>query len=381
MTDYQRVLTQTDLFFAGTGHIIGAGIFVLLAETSKYSGKYTYISTLIAGLLIFYIAQSYIKINKKYDSNDAEYKVLNDAFNKITAKTIIIIAVIGLICGVYLVSSSCGSYTSKIINVKKNLITYAVLFLIMLINIIGVKSVAHLNTLTLGIGMIGLFSIIGYGIKSISKDNKDNNNQKLIKYIQIDNNINENNKKETSGNIIKNVLLGSYIIVFSYFGFEMLIKLNKESINPQKDIPKAMNKSIMFTSILYAMIAFIYGYHKYHKKISNTDTPMTSLISVLDNSNILRQLINLSGVMFTFNTALLMLTNASRLSDGLFNGLFNNKLIKSDKIPTKYILIIGIITIVMNILSVSVKKSTFIANGCILTLLISVVVAQKLKNI
>ena len=62
MTDYQRVLTQTDLFFAGTGHIIGAGIIVLLAETSKYSGKYTYISTLIAGLLIFYIAQSYIKI-------------------------------------------------------------------------------------------------------------------------------------------------------------------------------------------------------------------------------------------------------------------------------------------------------------------------------
>jgi len=380
MTDYQRVLTQTDLFFAGSGYIIGAGIFVLLAETSKYSGKYTYISTLIAGLLIFYIAQSYIKINKKYDSNDAEYKVLNDAFNKITAKTIIIIAVIGLICGIYLVSSSCGSYTSKIINVKKNLITYAVLFLIMLINIIGVKSVARLNTLTLGIGMIGLLSIIGYGIKSISQDNI-NNNKKLIKYIQIDKNINEINKEDKSFDILKNVLIGSYIIIFSYFGFEMLIKLNKESINPQKDIPKAMNKSIIFTSILYAMIAFIYGYHKYHKKISNTDTPLTSLISVLDSSNILRQLINLSGVMFTFNTALLMLTNASRLSDGLFNGLFNNKIIKSDKIPTKYILIIGIIAIVMNILSVSVKKSTFIANGCILTLLISVVVAQKLKSI
>jgi APA family basic amino acid/polyamine antiporter len=373
MVDYKNVLSRNDLFFAGTGYIIGAGIFVLLGETSKYSGKYTYLSTLLAGYLIYYIAQSYIKINNKYNSNDAEYKVLSDAFGKNIAKTIIIIAVIGIICGVYLVSSSCGSYMTNFINIKKQLITYAVIFLITSINIIGIESVSKLNVITLGIGFIGIFLIIYYGVKSIKNDDKT----KLIKYITFDKNIynDDNNNKITKSDITKKILLGSYIIIFSYFGFELLIKLNKESINPKISIPDAMKKSIIFTTILYTIIAFIYGYHKYHKKIVDTDTPMSSLINVLNNNKILRQLINLSAVMFAFNTSLLSMTSVSRLLDTQIS--YNTK----QTIPTKYILIVAIITIIMNALDISIKKSAIVANGCILTLLVSIVIAQKLNNI
>ena len=377
MVNYQRVLSNNDLFFAGTGYIIGAGIFVLIGEAAKYAGKYTYISTLLAGLLIYYIAQSYIKINKKYDSNDAEYKVINEAFSKITAKTIIIITIIGLICGTYLVSKSCAAYTSKIANIKKNLLTYAILTIICCVNLIGIKSVSILNTLTLGIGVVGLFSIIGIGIKSISEDNNDKYD-KLLKYIKLDKDYNNSEKSENSDksdtkfNIIKNVLFGSYIIIFSYFGFELLIKLNKESINPQKDIPSAMNKSIIFTGLIYTVIAFIYGYYRFNKKLADSDIPLSSLIRTLNNSSILQKIVDVAGIMLTFNTALLSLTNVSRLIDTQLND------ISTDHIPTKYIILVTIITFIMNSLDISINKSAIVANGCILTLLISVVIAQKI---
>lgn len=51
------------------------------------------------------------------------------------------------------------------------------------------------------------------------------------------------------------VLQGSNIIYFSYLGFDFICTLSDESINPSRDIPKAMTISIVAITVLYSVMA------------------------------------------------------------------------------------------------------------------------------
>ena len=84
----EKVLTFWDVFWAGLGYIVGAGIYSLLNITTKYGGNYTWVSFIIGGFISLMTGLSYADLSQKYDSNAAEYdyitKTISDKAKYIT---------------------------------------------------------------------------------------------------------------------------------------------------------------------------------------------------------------------------------------------------------------------------------------------------------
>ena len=421
-------LNYRDLFLASAGQILGAGIFVLIGNTARYAGKFTYLSVFLAGLFIYFISKSYIKLSQVYNSNNAEFESIQDGFGKYFAKIIIMVAIFGSICSIYLVSKSFSSYASNIVDIDKQFLTYGVILTICGINLIGIKSVASLNNICFILGLSSLFGLIVVGLKEMCYDvfefyankNKKRKKNKELPYDEMfesqgkvikDNNNNNNNNNNNDnndnnkikveniidiandnrrGNIVdylgtpteimanyKNILMGAYIIVFSYTGFEILIKLSDNAINPMKDIPKAMSTSIMFITAFYTLIALIYGYFVHINKTPICDDALSALSETLDKKKRLRRLVDVGGTILTFNTGLLTLAGVSTILAYQFK---NKGEQLNGKAPAKFIIISTVFALLLNYLKISISNAAVLANTSIIFLMIMVTISiKKLK--
>ena len=84
-------------------------------------------------------------------------------------------------------------------------------------------------------------------------------------YIITTNNINYQNLFKLSPKDIPNILAGAFIFIFAYTGFELVIRLNSETINTNDNtndnsdnnneknnaIPNAIHDSLLFIIIIY----------------------------------------------------------------------------------------------------------------------------------
>ncbi len=378
--NYIRKLTYYDLLFAGVGNIIGAGIFILIGKASKYSGKYTWLATLISGLFIYFIAKSYVKINNKYDSNDAEYMILKDVFGDNISKIMTFAAIVGGILTAYIVSDAFGGYLSSLFPIGTTFSAILCIVICAIINFIGIKELAIVNNLTTIAGILGLVMLTVFGIFKMF-DQKNNNVNYVVDNLDI---------KKHDNFSIYGILTSAYIILFSYFGFELLIKLNKESISPKEDIPSAMNMAIILTIILYTTIAFISLHFVNSSQLSISNAPMADVSTAITSNSYMTNYIKISAILLTFNTYLLTVAGTSRLMNDFFDKnkqtvSITNQLTTlapppptpTPTTPIKYISIITLITLLFVYCETGLIKATFVCNFCVLIFLISVFIATK----
>jgi amino acid transporter len=373
MVNYIKTLGYYDLLFASMGHIIGAGIFSLVGITHKYAENNTWLSIILSGGLIGIIANAYIKLGKIETDQDVEYTIIKKAYGKNISKIVMYCAIIGGIFGTYLVSKSFGNYFSDLSSLSTEISTLLVIGICLLMNISGISNVAIINNIVeIGaLGILLLFICIGFYKLIIDKE---------FKFIKNSFDLNEIKKN------IWNIIKGTFIIIFSYFGFELLIKFNRESMNPNVHIPKAIKYSVLFTVIIYTLIAFVYSYAMYIKKkyksnknVDNKqneekDIPMTNAIQILSNSNKYNKLVTIAGCISTFNTVLFMLAGTARLADTHLN-------IDTDhSIPKKSLIIISVLSILLFIIKVNLEKSALLSNTFTLILFAGVFLSvNKLK--
>lgn len=376
-------LSYKDLLFANLGRIIGAGIFVLIGETGRYAGKYTYISTLIAGLFILYMSQSYIKINNRYNSSDAEYLVLEEGFNKKLAKIIILLFSLGSIFGIYIVSNSFGYYSKNLFRTKERYLSMICLVTICIINLFDIKKVAILNKFNSLLGILSLILLSIFGFKKIYYNKIDYIKEELKKDPEnVDRILHLEKIPEKKQNQLsrtgKNIMIGSFIIVSSYFGFDILIKLNGESKNPYRDIPRAMNHSMIFVIFLYTIIGYVYGDYIKDDKNRITNDALVSMSSYVENTNKLKKILTVGGTLLTLNTSMLAVASLSRLIMHVGNNINNNgnnNGNNKNKIPTKQVIAIIASVMILTIYKFKTKNAILISNTSMLVLIISVVVA------
>jgi len=401
MGEYKKVLNLYDLILSNIGYIIGAGIFVLIGKTINIAGNTAWISVILSGLFIYFISNSYIKVHLEYLSNDAEYLAIKDKYGSTISNISAVITIISIIAIIYVVLLGFGSYFSSMTNDIINPFTssFIGLFFAVIINIYGIELTANINGFFTLSGIIGLCLLIIMGFIYIF------NNWKTILPNFI--------KKDTIKNIMNinviNILYGAFIFIFAYFGFELIIRLNAESENNEKDIPEAIKYSICFAIIIYTLIAIIiigiFGNNIDH--ISNNIRPLSILINTLTKNTLIIKYIELCGVGLTWNTILLSITYGSRLLTEFIKQISTNTIqeitltketntkntiqdkaiiVKSmlentvyifkninkyTHTPINSILLISLIILLLLLMKVNIISSTIIANaGCIIIMLL-----------
>lgn len=367
MVKYIKTLQYNDLLYASIGHIFGAGIFSLIGITYNYAGNNTWLSVILSGSFIWIIAKAYMKLSKYENNKDMEYEIIKIGYGDNMSKLVMWCAILGGIFITHIVANVFGNYFNDLTDLSSDISVLIVLGLCLLINLSGIKLVSVWNNiLTLSIlSILVLFILFGLYKLIIDKEFgfiKDSFELKNIK------------------NNIWNIIKGAYIIIFSYFGFELLIKFNRESIDPSINIPKALKNSIFITIIMYTLIGFIYSYSmylknkhkdKYNNLISDKEIPLTNSINILAGTKKYSKILSIAGAVTTFTTILLTIAGTSRLLDTQLNIDHN------EEIPKKSLTLITMSAIVLYMLRINLDKSTILANGFIIILFIGVFMSVR----
>ena len=244
-----RQLNFIDLFFSGVAYMIGVGIFALMPYIIKYGKKNSVLAFIIGGILCTLTGFSFCRLNYQYPVNDAEYSWIREILKKkgdkepskavnicatVTIWTVGLIGIFSMAC----VSLGMVEYVNTFnLNIPKIAIVLVSLLVPTIINIIGVKSVTNFAKIVICLIIAIMVILIGsVGFKGKKEFIMENS---LV-------------PKWSSG---MNLLRASFLTIETLTGFQSVVQLSEEAENKEV-IPFSITSSVLFTTVLYALLVF-----------------------------------------------------------------------------------------------------------------------------
>ena len=299
----ERRLNFNDMFFTGISYMIGAGIFTLMPFIIKYGGKNAWMAFLIGGIISIMTGLSFARLNFQYPVNDAEYSWIREIFKgKNEAEpnaavrwfatiTIWVVGVMGIFAKSTVALGLAGFIKTFNLGIPKHVITFTVLAVPTIINMVGVKYAASVAKAIISLVIIAFLIIIGYAPKhrEFLGDNA----------LSVD-----------SGNWT-NLMRASFITIFAFTGFQSVVQLSEETVS-RDIIPKSITASVIFTTIFYALVIIsvisIIGL----KKASGTVYPISEAYNAIFGTNG-RNIVTLLSIITMFSTIVIGILGVSRL--------------------------------------------------------------------
>ena len=332
-TKLNRSLKFFDIYLISLGYIIGAGIFILIGSTTKYAGKYVWISFLIAGLMSILNGLTYCDLSTIFKKSGGEFDYISSTLGEKCAIFVSLLIILISVFTATTVSLALSNHISKFVKINSQILAILLILFFGFINIIGVKTASIFNSFAAIIEISALLAIIFGGLPNI----------KMTDAFSLPTNFN-------------GILFGSLIAMFAYTGFETTVKLTEEAINPNEDIPKALISSIITSIILYVLIAIVIsGVIKNPKTIANSTAPLID-VSQLIYGDKCKYIFSIIALFSISNTGLLSILGSSRMLYGMSEKYTNINFLRYvndyTKTPVLSILLISI----LSILAVSIKN-------------------------
>lgn len=360
MSNYNKTLDYKDIYLLGLGHIIGAGIYSLIANvnSSSVSGSFGPIAVLLCGLVIRHIGKKYYKVVEDSPiTNGSETLAVEKKFGKLTGETRTILSSIGAILTMIVVSGTFGEYLHYLIpSIDSTTGSILCALLSSTSSILGTKKQLQFNNLITITEISGLLIVILTAIQyAINKPDK------AIEHLQ--------RGFGESQLTLNSILYGAGIILFAYFGFESIPKIKEEAKNP-KDVPKALINSIDTSIVLYVLVSISLLTVYSPKRLVGMKSPLSRLV---DKSSGFGKVFSLIPLASTFNTFLIILMATSRLLKFYLDRKKSKqikdiaKLDKKSKTPVKLEVIITLLVIGALLTKYKNIKVVLISNILIIT--------------
>jgi len=290
MTKLSKELSFFDIYLFSVGYIIGAGIFVLIGQVSKYSKSFTWLPFIIAGVFALIISTSYVDISTIYKTNHGDYMFVKDTIGEIPA-----IITIALLLGIGIftnstISKSIGDFLSPIFSVSSTLISIVLILLFTIINCIGIRQTTNYNHICTIVEILALVVIcfVGFFIHSPSKQHV------------LSNKVN-----------IPDIMYASILALFVYSGFEGTVKLSEEAKDPN-DIPLAIVSSVITTILIYVFVSIAVIKCCNTDKLDQYPIPIVKMASILFGEKV-SYLFYIIALLSITNTLLISILGTSRM--------------------------------------------------------------------
>ncbi|WP_429222876.1 APC family permease [Methanobacterium oryzae] len=321
----KRKLGLFEVTISGIGIILGAGIYALLGEAAPLSGNALWLSFLISSTVAAFTALSYAELSSMFPSSAAEYEYVKNAMGERIGFIIGWIIIFSAIISSSTVAVGFGNYLGTIFNIEPIYSAIALIGLLSLLLFIGIKESAWVAILFTSIEALGLLIIFFIGIPYYGS----------VNYLEMPLGLN-------------GVFASAALIFFAYLGFEEIVKLSDETIEPNKNIPKAIILAMIISTTLYILVAFssvsILGW----EALANSPAPFSQIASAALGPNG-ALLLSIIALFATSNTVLLLLLAGSRIVYGMAASKslphFLKKVHPRTRTPWVSIIAVGIIAI------------------------------------
>ena len=359
----KRCLSAFDLSLLGVGAIIGTGIFVLTGvAAATTSGPAVVLSFIVAGLACAFAALAYAELSASVGGAGSAYGYSYAAFGEFLAWIIgwdlileygVAVAAVAngwsgyfnnalhaiglglpaaLTKGPFAVNAITGAHEGGIVNLP----AFAIVFLLMIMLIVGVKESAKINTAMVFIKLLAIVVFLAVGIFHINPDN-------WTPFAPFGwYSAGENGKPI-------GILAGASVVFFAYVGFDAVSTATAESKRPQRDVPIGILSSLIFCTLIYIVVSGVLTGMVSYREL-NVSSPVAfglerigvNWASALVATGVIAGLTTVMLVLYYALTRIL--TAMSR--DGLVSPLFSN-VNRKTQTPVKNTVICGVIMAVM----------------------------------
>ncbi len=345
----KKCLSAFDLALLGIGCAIGTGIFVLTGlAAATQSGPAVILSFVLAGVASGFAALAYAELAASVGGSGSAYGYSYVAFGELAAWIMGWILLLEYGVGAAAVANGwAGYFVNTLANFNVylpealtkapmlggmiNLPAFAIIWLLTILLIVGVKESARFNNI---IVVIKLSTIAIFLALSIGHLNTANWHPFMPFgwFETLDNGKNIG------------VLAGASLVFFAYFGFDAVSTAAEEAKNPQRDLPIGLLASLAFCTIIYIIVsAVLTGVVPYTEL--NTTSPVAYALTKLGYT--WASTLVATGVLAGLITVLLVLLyGLTRIlfamsRDGLISPIFS-KVNPDRQTPTRIILMCGL---------------------------------------
>jgi len=346
----KKCLTAFDLALLGIGCAIGTGIFVLTGiAAATQSGPAVVLSFVFAGVASAFAALSYAELAASVGGSGSAYGYSYVAFGEFIAWVMGWILLLEYGVGAAAVANGWAGYfintmanfnlllpealtKSPMMGGSINLPAFAIIWVLTILLIIGVKESARFNNIIVVIKLCTISIFIALASMHVNS----NNWHPFMPFGWF-------STLDNGKNI--GVLAGASLVFFAYFGFDAVSTAAEEAKNPQRDLPIGLLASLAFCTVVYIIVSgLLTGIVPYSEL--NTSSPVAYALSKIGYT--WSSTLVATGVLAGLITVLLVLLyGLTRIlfamsHDGLISPVFS-KINPDRQTPTRIILMCGFV--------------------------------------
>jgi APA family basic amino acid/polyamine antiporter len=275
----------------GVAIIIGAGIFVLLAPATALAGGQVWAAFLVAAFLCMFTALSYAELASMFPKSGGEFEFAKVAFPPWLTFLTFWLNVSSLIIAAATVALGFAGYLQKFVMIDLRLGAVVLVCSATALALIGVKWSGRVVIATALLQGGALVLVIIFGLTQPSTESL------------------------TQGHGTSGVLAAAALVFFAYIGFDEVTTLSEETINPTKNIPRALILALAISTVLYVLVSVAAVRLIGADALASSSQPMADVMG-----NLWQQkgatLLAVIALFTTFDTTLLAIQSAARVLFG-----------------------------------------------------------------
>lgn len=228
------------LILYGVGVMVGAGIYVLVGKVAGVAGVLTPLSFVVAGVAAALSALSFAELSARIPESAGEAAYVRSAFGVGWLGDCVGVAVacVGVISAAAILKGGVG-YLAAFIDMPRFWLEILVGLLLGFIALVGVlESLVFAAILTL-VEIVGLLLIVGAGF----------NAEPVTPLVEM---VDFGALLQGGGPML---LAAALLAFFAFIGFEDMVNLAEETIDPVRTMPRGIVGAILITTLLYVLVA------------------------------------------------------------------------------------------------------------------------------
>jgi APA family basic amino acid/polyamine antiporter len=299
----KRSLTLPLVTLYGLGVTIGAGIYVLVGVTAGRAGMSAPLAFIAAAFVMSFSAASYSELSGRLPVSAGEAAFVEKAFARgwLSLAAGLGIVAAGVVSAAAICVGSVG-YVQQFVPLPAHILIPIIVALMTAIAAVGIMESVGLAAILTALEILGLIAVVAGGFHTQP--------DMLARMPEV---------LEGAGNwaMWAGVLSAGVIAFFAFIGFEDIVNVAEEVIEPEHTMPWAIGLTLVISTILYVLVAYVAVMSVPIETLAASTAPLSLLFSQVTAFPAL--LIAGIASLATLNGVIVQEVMASRVLYGLSN--------------------------------------------------------------
>lgn len=297
----RRAIGLPLLLLYGLGVTVGGGIYVLVGATVQHADIHAPVAFLLAAFVMAPTAATFAEFAGRFPVSAGEAAYIRAGFNSKHFAMVagLLVAAAGVIASAAVSAGSAG-YLRQFIDLPDTLLVPAVILFIGAIAAWGILESVLLASILTIIELVGLFAIVFAGFFL-----DDSIFARLPEVVPTDFDL----------VVWPGIFSAGLLAFFAFIGFGDIVNIAEETRTPEKTLPRAIFLTLVFTTILYVLVASVAVLAVPPQELAQAEAPLGMVYTRV--AGLHPHLISAIAIVAILNTVIIQIIMVSRVCYGM----------------------------------------------------------------